>query len=397
MMGPKEIQTGVFAVGAIDRDRRIFDALIPLPEGTSYNSYLVRGSTGTALIDTVDPTKEGDLFSHLDELKVDRIDYLISNHSEQDHSGGIPGILSRYPSARVITTPKGKELLKSLLHIPDEKITMVQDRETLSLGDRTLEFIHAPWVHWPETMFTYLREERILFTCDLFGSHYAYATGEPAIEDLGRVYWAAKRYYAEIMMPFRGLIQGHLEKIKPLPIDIIAPSHGPFYRKPEQILSAYQEWVSDSVKNEVVIPYVSMHHSTAAMVSHLEKALTDRGIVAIPFNLTVTDIGELAMALVDAATVIIGTPTVLTGPHPSAIYATYLVKLLKPKIKACGVIGSYGWGGKTVKEITGILQGLPVEFLDPVLVKGLPGTEDFKALDKLADTIAAKHRSYGIL
>ena len=394
-MNSREIRPGVFSVGAIDWDRRIFDELIPLPEGTSYNSYLVRGSAATALIDTVDPTKEGELLSHLDELKVDRIDYLIANHAEQDHSGVIPRILSRSPSARVVTTPRGKDLLMSLLHIPDEKITVVQDRETLSLGDRTLEFIHAPWVHWPETMLTYLREERILFTCDLFGSHYA--TGDITVEDLGRVYWAAKRYYAEIMMPFRGLIQGHLEKIRPLPIDIIAPSHGPVYRKPEQILSAYREWVSDSVKNEVVIPYVSMHHSTAAMVSHLVKALTDRGVRVTPFNLTVTDIGELAMALVDAATIIVATPTVLTGPHPSAVYATYLVKLLKPKARACGVIGSYGWGGKTVKDIAGILQGLPVEFLDPVLVKGLPGPEDLQALDKLADTIAEKHRSYGVL
>jgi flavorubredoxin len=394
-MNSREIRPGVLSVGAMDWDRRIFDELIPLPEGTSYNSYLVKGSTGTALIDTVDPTKEGELFAHLDELKVDRIDYLIANHAEQDHSGVIPRILSRYPSARVITTPKGKELLVSLLHIPGEKIATVQDRETLSLGDRTLEFIHAPWVHWPETMLTYLREERILFTCDLFGSHYA--TGDLSIDEMGRVYWAAKRYYAEIMMPFRGLIQGHLEKIQPLPLEIIAPSHGPVYRKPEQILSAYREWVSDSVKNEVVIPYVSMHHSTAAMVRHLEKALTNRGVRVTPFNLTVTDIGELAMALVDAATVIIGTPTVLTGPHPSAIYATYLVRLLKPKARACGVIGSYGWGGKTAKEVAGILQGLPVEFLDPVLVKGLPGPEDLKALDLLADKIAEKHRNCGVL
>jgi flavorubredoxin len=394
-MNSHEIRPGVSSIGAIDWDRRIFDELIPLPEGTSYNSYLVKGSTGTALIDTVDPTKEGELFEHLDELKVDRIDYLIANHAEQDHSGVIPRILSRYPSARVITTPKGKELLVSLLHIPGEKIATVQDRETLSLGDRTLEFIHAPWVHWPETMLTYLQEERLLFTCDLFGSHYA--TGDLSIEEMGRVYWAAKRYYAEIMMPFRGLIQGHLEKIQPLPLEIIAPSHGPVYRKPEQILSAYREWASDSVKNEVVIPYVSMHHSTAAMVRHLVKALTDRGVGVTPFNLTVTDIGELAMALVDAATVIIGTPTVLTGPHPSAIYATYLVRLLKPKARVCGVIGSYGWGGKTVKEITSILQGLPVEFLEPVLVKGLPGPEDLKALDSLADTVAGKHRSYGVL
>jgi flavorubredoxin len=394
-MSLQEMRPGVVPVGAIDRDRRIFDELIPLPDGTSYNAYLVRGSEKTALIDTVDPSKEGDLFANLDELKVDRIDYLVSNHAEQDHSGTIPRILARYPSAQVVTTPRGKEFLMALLHVPTGKITPVQDRETISLGDRTLEFIHAPWVHWPETMFTYLREERILFTCDLFGSHYA--TGDLFVEELGRVYWAAKRYYAEIMMPFRGLIQGHLEKIRPLPIDIIAPSHGPVYRKPELILSAYQEWVSDSVKNEVVIPYVSMHHSTRAMVRHLEKALTDRGISVIPFNLTVTDIGELAMALVDAATVVIGTPTILTGPHPAAIYATYLVKLLKPKTRTVGIIGSYGWGGRTVKDLTGILQGLPVEVLDPVLVKGLPAPEDLGALDILADKIAAKHRSYGIL
>jgi flavorubredoxin len=394
-MGIREIRPGVIPVGAIDWDRRIFDELIPLPEGTTYNAYLVKGSGATALIDTVDPTKERILHANLDELGVDRIDYLVSNHAEQDHSGAIPGILSRYPEARVVTTPRGKELLKIHLHIPEERFITVQDRETLSLGDRTLEFIHAPWVHWPETMLTHLREERILFTCDLFGSHYA--TDELFVEDLGRVYWAAKRYYAEIMMPFRGIIQGHLEKIKPLPIDIIAPSHGPVYRRPEQILSAYRDWVSDSVKNEVVIPYVSMHHSTEAMVRHLEKALSDRGIPALPFNLTVTDIGELAMALVDAATVIIGTPTILTGPHPAAISAAYLVKLLKPKTRACGIIGSYGWGGKTVKEMAGILPGFPTGFLEPVLVKGLPGPEDIKALDGLADRIAEKHRSFGIL
>ena len=172
-MNSREIRPGVFSVGAVDWDRRIFDELIPLPEGTSYNSYLVKGSTATALIDTVDPTKEVELLSHLDELKVDRIDYLIANHAEQDHSGVIPRILIRYPSAKVITTPRGKELLMLLLRIPEERIATVQDRETLSLGDRTLEFIHAPWVHWPETMLTYLREERVLFTCDLFGSHFA--------------------------------------------------------------------------------------------------------------------------------------------------------------------------------------------------------------------------------
>jgi flavorubredoxin len=394
-MPVREIRPGIFPVGALDRDRRLFDELIPLPEGTSYNAYVVKGISGTALIDTVDPTKEEVLLANLDELRLDRLDYLVANHAEQDHSGVIPRVLARYPSATVVTTPKGRDLLKALLHVPDGRIRVVQDRETIPLGDRTLEFIHAPWVHWPETMLTYLREDRVLFSCDLFGSHYA--NHELFVDDLGGVYRAAKRYYAEIMMPFRAHIQGHLETIRPLPIDFIAPSHGPVYRKPDLILEAYRDWVSDRVKNEVVIPYVSMHHSTAAMVRHLEKALADRGIPALPFNLTVTDIGELAMALVDAATVVLGTPTVLTGPHPSVVNAAYLVKLLKPKTKALGIIGSYGWGGKTVKDLAGILQGLPVEILDPVLVKGLPGPEDLRALDTLADRIAEKHRGYGIL
>jgi flavorubredoxin len=391
----REIRPGVIPVGAIDWDRRIFDELIPLPEGTTYNAYLVRGSEKTALVDTVDPAMEAVLLSNLDRLGVDRIDYLISDHSEQDHSGSIPAILSIYPSARVVSPPRGRELLRLHLGIPDEKILVVQDRETLSLGNRTLEFIHAPWVHWPETMLSYLREERILFTCDLFGSHYA--TDEMFVEDLGQVYRAAKRYYAEIMMPFRTYIRDHLEKIRPLPLDIIAPGHGPVHLKPDLILAAYRDWVSDAVKNEVVIPYVSMHHSTAIMVRHLEKALGERGIPARPFNLTVTDLGELAVALVDAATVILGTPTILTGPHPAAVSAAYLVKLLKPKARLLGIIGSYGWGGRTVKEITGILEGLPVEILEPVLVKGLPGPADLGALDALAERIAGKHRSYGIL
>ena len=391
----RELREGVVPVGALDRDRRIFDELIPLPEGTSYNAYIVKGSSATALIDTVDPAKEEVLHENLERLGVDRLDYIVANHAEQDHSGGLPRILARYPTAHVVTTPKGKDLLEILLHVPGGRIRVVQDRETISLGDRTLEFIHAPWVHWPETMLTYLREDRVLFTCDLFGSHYA--TDELTIGDLGRVYWAAKRYYAEIMMPFRGQIQGHLEKIRSLPIEVIAPSHGPVYGKPELILGAFRDWVSDRVKNEVVIPYVSMHGSTAVMVRHLEKALTDRGIAVHPFNLTVTDIGELAMALVDAATVVIGTPTVLTGPHPAAVYAAYLVKLLRPKTRAVGIIGSYGWGGKTVKDLTGILQGFPAEVLEPVLVKGLPTAADLLALDALAEKFAEKHRAYGIL
>ena len=268
-MVSREIVPGVDWVGAFDFDRRIFDELIPLPNGTSYNSYLIRGSEKTALIDTVDPTKEFDLIENLVKLGIERIDYIIINHAEQDHAGSLPMILEFFPNATVVTNEKCRDLLIALLHLPMDKFTVVRDRETLSLGDRTLEFILTPWTHWPETQVTYLREDRILFSCDLFGYHTA--TSNLFVTDPVDFSIPAKRYYAEIMMPFRGSIKGHLEKIRALKLDLIAPSHGPIHKNPQLILDAYTDWVSDTVKNEVVIPYVSMHGSTQKMVEHFTE------------------------------------------------------------------------------------------------------------------------------
>jgi len=390
-MVARGVRADVYSVGAIDWDRRLFDEVIPLPDGTSYNSYLIRGSEKTALIDAVDPTKEHELVGNLNKLGVKNIDYVIANHAEQDHSGAIPKILELYPDAKVVTNPKCKEMLKDLLLTPDARFIEVNDREAMSLGDRTLEFIYAPWVHWPETMFTYLREDKILFTCDFLGSHLA--TSDLFATDEAVVYEAAKRYYAEIMMPFRTAIQKNLEKIRDLDIEIIATSHGPVYNKPGFILNAYRDWVSDDVKNEVVIPYVSMHGSTRKMVEYFVDALIKRGITVKPFNLTRTDIGELAIALVDAATLVIASPTVLVGPHPSVVYASYLVNALRPKLKFVSVIGSYSWGGKMLEEITGAIANLRAEMLDPVVIRGFPKEEDFKALDRLAGKILDKHRA----
>ncbi|MDD3136210.1 MAG: FprA family A-type flavoprotein [Methanoregula sp.] len=393
-MVSRELAPGIFWVGALDFDRRIFDELIPLPEGTSYNSYLVRGSEKTALIDTVDPAKEFELVSNLVKLGIDRIDYVIINHAEQDHSGTLPMILEFFPDAVVVTNEKCRDLLTALLHCPPEAFKVIRDGETLSLGDRTLEFFLTPWTHWPETQVTYLREDRILFSCDLFGFHLA--TSDLFITDEAAAYQSAKRYYAEIMMPFRGSIKGHLERIKSLPLSLIAPSHGPIHRNPSFILDAYADWVSDTVKNEVVIPYVSMHGSTEKMVEHLTEALIARGVTVRPFNLTRTDIGELAKALVDPATVVIGTPTVLFGPHPQVVYATYLANMLKPKCRFASVIGSYGWGGKAVETIAKMLDHVKVELLEPVMVKGLPDEATTKALDRLADDIVQKHKELNI-
>jgi flavorubredoxin len=392
-MKPREMRPDVYCVGAIDWDRRLFDALIPLPDGTSYNSYLIKGKEKTALIDTVDPTMQDALINNLNQLGIDNIDYVIANHAEQDHAGTIPQVLERYPEAMVVCTTRCKGLLIDLLAIPEEKFIVVSDKETISLGDRTLEFIHAPWVHWPETMLTYLREERILFPCDFFGSHLA--TTDLYVVDEGQVYEAAKRYYAEIMMPFRSNIEKNLEKIKDYTIDIIAPSHGPMHDRPEFILKAYHSWVFDEPKNIMVLPYISMHGSTGKMVDYLVEALAEKGVTVKQFDLTVTDIGKLAMALVDAATIVIGTPTILTGPHPNVIYAAFLANALRPKLRYASIIGSYGWGGRTIEQLTAMLPNLKVELIQPVLCKGLPGDADFRALNNLAATIAEKHEESG--
>ena len=389
-MKPREIKPGIFAVGAVDWDRRLFDALIPLPDGTTYNSYLVKGKDKTVLIDTVDPEKIEVLLAHLQELDIKNIDYIVTHHAEQDHSGSLPVVLEKYSSAKVICTPKCKTMIMDLSLATEDRIITVEDKENISLGDRTLEFIHAPWVHWPETMLTYIKEDRILFSCDFFGAHLA--TSDLFVNDSTQLYESAKRYYAEIMMPFRTVIQNNLQKIKDYKFDIIAPSHGPVHDKPEFILNAYKSWAYDEPKNIVVLPYVSMHGSTAKMVDHFTGALMDRGVTVKRYDLTTVDVGKMAMSLVDAATIVVGTPTVLAGPHPLAAYATFLANALRPNIKFVSVIGSYGWGGKTIDILAGMITNLKAEVLEPVMCKGFPENKNFEALDKLADSIADKHR-----
>ena len=390
----RKIKADIYAVGAIDWDARLFDRLIPLPDGTSYNSYLIKGSDKTALLDTVDPAKTSVLLDNLIQCGVDKIDYIVSHHGEQDHSGSLPDVLLMFPDAKIVTNPKCKQMLIDLLDIKDDCFITVEDGETLSLGDKTLEFIYIPWVHWPETFGTYLKEDKIFFSCDFFGAHLA--TSSLFMDDEAVLYESAKRYYAEIMMPFRKQVNANIAKLDDKEIDIIAPSHGPVHNRPDFIVDAYKDWASDNVKNEVIVPYVSMHGSVSKMVSHFVDALIQRNIKVKQFELSTVDVGKLAIALVDAATVVIGSPTVLIGPHPCAAYAAFLANALRPKIKFASIIGSYGWGGKMVEQLTALMPNLKVEILEPVVIKGEPKENDFIALDKLADNILAKHKELGI-
>ncbi|MBN2192699.1 MAG: FprA family A-type flavoprotein [Polyangiaceae bacterium] len=388
-MYARPITDDITWVGAIDWERRLFDELIPVPDGTSYNAYLVRGADRTALIDSVDPSYVDTLRSRIASTGIDRLDYIVSQHAEQDHSGSLPRLLLDHPEAKVLVTDKGKRVLSDHLGVTADRMQGVKDGERVDLGGLTLEFLHFPWVHWPETMLTWLPERRILFTCDLFGSHLAsgdlFAHGDPA------VLLAAKRYYAEIMMPFRGTISKHLGKVTARAPAMIAPSHGPIYEAPSLILDAYQDWVDGPPHDTVVVAYVSMHDSTHQMVEHLVESCARRGLRAEQYSLADTDAGKLAMLLVDAATLVLGTPTVLGGPHPKVAYAATLANLIRPKATTLAVIGSFGWGGKVVEQLTAMTPNLEVEVLPPVLCKGVPKTADFDALDRLAEQIARRH------
>jgi len=381
----RKITKDVYSVGVIDWHRKLFDELIPLPDGTSYNSYFIKGGEKNAIIDTVEPDFEQDFLDNLDQVGVEKIDYIISNHAEQDHSGTIPLLLEKFPEAEVLSSAKAKPMLLDLLDIEEDQIRIVEDGETLDLGGKTLEFIYTPWVHWPETMSTYLQEENALFPCDFFGSHLA--TSDLYVEDEQEVLKAAKRYYAEIMMPFRKIIKKNLAKLEDYEIEMIAPSHGPIYDNPDMILDSYNDWVSDEVKPEVVVPYVSMHGSTKDLIKYFINSLIDEGIKVKPFDLTDVDLGDLAISLVDASTVVFGSPTVLTGPHPSAVYAAYLANVLKPKTRYASIIGSYGWAGRMTDKLLDLMPNLKVDLYDPVVAKGHGADEDYQEIDRLVEEI----------
>ena len=395
MMKFQEIKNNVFYCGLNDEDRVIFDELIPLEYGTSYNSYLVVGSEKTAIIDTMYPPKSDEYLKNLDENGITKVDYLIANHGEQDHSGTLPKLIEKYPDAKVVTNPTCKTNLMEMLFIPEDRIMTIKNEEELSLGDKTLKFIFAPNVHWPDTMFTLIKEDNLLCTCDFLGAHYTFddVFAVPS-EELEK---SAKRYYAEIMMPFRVMCKKYTKMIKDMNVDMILPSHGPVHKIPDYILDLYTDWTSDLGKNLVLLPYVSMYGSTGDMIDYLKSELAKHGIESIKHDIITDDLGDLAMALVDGTTIVLGTSMVVAGPHPASVNIAYIASILKPKAKFASFVGSYGWGGNLFGILGDILAKLRLDVIEPVIVKGKPTTDDFKKLDDMVQSIVEKHKSLGLL
>ena len=391
----QEIKNSIFYCGLNDPERPFFDELVPLEQGTSYNSYLIKGSEKIALIDTMYPPKTEEYIKNLDENGIVKVDYIISNHGEQDHSGSIPTLLEKYPEAIVVTNSKCADNIYEMLLVPRERIQIIADKDKLSLGDKTLQFIFAPNVHWPDTMFTHVLEDNLLFTCDFLGAHQIFddVWAKPS-KELTR---AAKRYYSEIMMPFRMLCKKYTKLIQEMKVDIICPSHGPIYNNPSDILDLYADWTADAPKNLVIIPYVSMYGSTKEMLDYVAKNLENKGIEVIKYDIINGDIGHYSVGLVDAATVLFGVSMILAGPHPAVTNIVNHTGILRPKTKAIAFVGSYGWAGKLFEPLINLLSNLKLSIIEPVQIKGRMKDDDYKKLDCLADEIVAKHKELGLL
>lgn len=385
-----EIGPNVFWVGIEDWNRRVFDAFIPLPYGTSYNSYLVVGKRKTALIDTVNPGFKQALLKKIRQISLpEKIDYVIMNHAEPDHASNIPTVIEVAENAKVVATKLGGDMAGAFFDVPSDRRISVGEGDTLDLGGKTLKFIEAPWLHWPETMFTFDVEDRILFSCDFFGAHLT--SDKLYADEVGAlVPPEAKRYYAEIMMPFAASAQEALKKVKSLNPKVIAPSHGPVYRQPQPIIEAYEKWTHGPLEKKVVVVYVSMWGSTQALERIITETIATEGVEAVPYDLTVADISHVLRDLVDASAVVIGTPTLLGGAHPLVAYAVELIGSFGVRGKVAAVFGSFGWGGGAGRRVKNRLEKSGFEVVDTLEVRGPPKPGDVEKAVALGKAVAKR-------
>ncbi len=386
-MHTPRLAENVYYVGVKDRDRRLFDSLVPLPQGTTYNSYLIKDEK-TALIDTVNPGFEEELVSRINQIHpVTDIDYIVMNHAEPDHAGAIPYLLEKNSKAKLVATKRGAEAAQIYFNTPENRIKIVSDGETLNLGKKTLRFIEAPMLHWPETMFTYLEEDKILFPCDFLGLHTAYGLYDDEVPELMEY---AQRYFGEIMMPFRGMGKRGMDKINDLDVSMIAPSHGPIHRNPKSILDAYLKWTKGETKEKALVVYATMWGSTKKMVQQIVETLESQGIETPVYDLASADVGDIAKDLVDSRAIILGTPTVLNKMHPLAVYAVHLVKVLNPPAKYAVALTSYGWGKGALGHAAELLGPTGLEIVGTMEINGPPGEEDYEEIRKIGVNLAEK-------
>jgi flavorubredoxin len=391
-MKPVEVTNGIYGVGAIDWNIRDFHGY-STHLGTTYNAYLIIDEKVT-LIDTVKKEFADELLENIAQI-IDpgKIDYVISNHTEMDHSGGLARVMHRIGEDKPLYCSKigHKNLSK---HFRQEwNYRPVEDGGQLSLGKRTLVFMETRMVHWPDSMFTYAKEDKILFSSDGFGQHYA---GPERFDDqMGEeIMPHAKKYFANILLLYSPLILKLIEKVKNTGLDIrmICPDHGIIWRKdPLKIIGTYEEWSRQKPKRKALVVYDTMWHSTEMMAEAIVDALGQHGVEAKPMHLRKWDRSDIITEVLDAGAVVVGSPTLNNGLFPTVSdFLTYM-KGLKPQNKVGAAFGSYGWSGEAVKLITAELEGMKFKVIDPgIRVQYVPDKEAAQACHELGKKIAGE-------
>ena len=387
-MKPIEIKNNIFWVGAIDWSERDFHNFLTR-RGLTYNSYLVVDEK-IALVDTVKHKFVGESLERIKNV-VDpsQIDYIIVNHIEPDHSSGLPDIARAAKDAVIVCSQRAKDGLQKY-YGDGWEIKTVKGGDELKLGNKTLAFIDMTMLHWPESMATYVKEDKVLLSNDAFGQHIA--SEERFDEDLGveeALYWA-KVYYANILMPLASLIRRKLGEIQKLGLEIemIAPSHGVVWKNPSKIIEAYEKWANFESENKVVIVYDSMWNSTERLAVAIAEGAGSEGADVRLYHVRKDSWADIATDVLDAKAIAVGSPTIHNGLFPPvAGFLTYL-KGLKPQKKKALAFGSYGWNGNAVKEIQKVFEELKLETLDPLMVKFRPSEEELRKAFELGVELA---------
>jgi len=355
-------------VGYVDWNVRDFHGYETL-RGATYNSYLIRDQKNT-LIDTVKAPYAGNLIANIRKfIDPADINYLVCNHVEMDHSGAMPRVLEACSNAVVLCNERCRKTLSLHFDTSNWKFQVIKDGEILSIGRRTLQFINTPMIHWPESMFTYVPEEKLLFSMDAFGQHYAtsqrFDDENPKETALGE----AKIYYASIVMPFSKQVRGLLESVKDLPIDMIATSHGVIWRSyVGDIIKAYHEWSHFRAKPKVLILYDTMYSSTNLMADAIYEGAIRPDVEVKLHHVRTVGLARLAGELLDSAVVAVGTPTVNKTMMPMVASLLAYFKGLEPENKAGFSFGSYGWSRGGAEAVDGFLKDMKFEILRGPLI-----------------------------
>jgi len=394
---PLRVVSGVHWVGVNDVETKLFEGLWEIPEGVSYNSYLVVGSEKTALIDSVLDRYEGE---HLERIRrlVDpsSIDYVIINHMEPDHTGAVPKILELSPEAQVLVTPAAVNMLTHFYHVEPKIVVVKGDDVSIDLGGKTLRFISTPWLHWPETMCTYLVEEKILFSCDAFGSFKRLPDGlimEGDVEDVDEYMRnASKKYFAGVFSGQREWVLKALRKFEDLGIEptVLAPSHGPLYDvNAKEIMRLWSSWSRPDYVKKVVVAFGSMYGMTAKFVDAVVEGVEEVGGRAVVFDLSENvPVGVLTEVL-DAPSLMIGSSTYEHHIFPKVKQFLDFLELKKLTGRSVGVFGSFGWSGEVTRRVLEQLAAMGFRLVgQPITVLGSPVQEDLEKAKALAKTVA---------